>query len=65
MGVTGRRRNPVRYTPYGWRAARSNHPGGVNVMMADGSLRFVGDAVDADVWKALATIAGGEARPSP
>jgi prepilin-type N-terminal cleavage/methylation domain-containing protein/prepilin-type processing-associated H-X9-DG protein len=50
----------VRLAPYGWRAARSNHPGGVNVLLADGSLRFVGDAVDADLWKDLATIAGGE-----
>jgi prepilin-type N-terminal cleavage/methylation domain-containing protein len=52
----------VQFTPYGWRAARSNHPGGVNLVLADGALRFVRDAVDADVWTDLATIAGGEAR---
>jgi prepilin-type N-terminal cleavage/methylation domain-containing protein/prepilin-type processing-associated H-X9-DG protein len=55
----------LQFTPYGWRAARSNHPGGVNVLLADGSLRFVGDAVDATVWKDLATIAGGEAGAAP
>jgi prepilin-type N-terminal cleavage/methylation domain-containing protein/prepilin-type processing-associated H-X9-DG protein len=53
------------FTPYGWRAARSNHPGGVNVLLADGSLRFVGDGVDAVIWKDLATIAGGETGTSP
>ena len=53
------------FTPYGWRAARSNHPGGVNVLLADGSLRFVADDVDADVWTDLATIAGGETTAAP
>jgi len=49
------------YAGYGWRAARSRHPGGVNVVKADGSGQFVGDSVDPAVWKALATRAGGEA----
>jgi prepilin-type N-terminal cleavage/methylation domain-containing protein/prepilin-type processing-associated H-X9-DG protein len=53
------------YTPFGWRAARSNHPGGVNVLLADGSLHFISDAIDAEPWKALATIAGGETAPLP
>ena len=53
------------YTPYGWRAARSNHAGGVNVLLADGSLHFVSDDVDATVWKDLATIAGGERSATP
>ena len=48
------------YAGYGWRAARSRHPGGVNVTMADGSTRFVGDDVDAAVWKAAATRSGRE-----
>jgi len=48
------------YAAFGWRAARSRHPGGVNVMMADGAGQFVGDTVDPAVWKALATRAGGE-----
>jgi prepilin-type N-terminal cleavage/methylation domain-containing protein/prepilin-type processing-associated H-X9-DG protein len=65
MGVSVGGGIQVRYTPYGWRAARSNHPGGVNVLLADGSLRFVGDAVDAEVWRDLATIAGGETSASP
>jgi len=49
------------YAGYGWRAARSRHPSGVNVVKADGSGQFVGDSVDPAVWKALATRAGGEA----
>lgn len=53
--------NPARiYAGFGWRAARSRHPGGANVAMADGSGQFVGDTVDPAVWKALATRAGGE-----
>jgi len=48
------------YAGYGWRAARSFHPGGVNVAYADGSLRFVGDGVDLAVWQAAATRAGQE-----
>ena len=49
------------YAGYGWRAARSRHTGGVNVVKADGSGQFVSDTVDPAVWKALATRAGGEA----
>ena len=36
-------------------AARSRH-GGVNVLVGDGSVRSVADAVDADVWARLATL---------
>lgn len=49
------------YAGYGWRAARSRHLGGVNVTLADASVRFIDDAVDPSVWKAAATRAGGEA----
>lgn len=41
--------------------ARSYHPTGVNVLMADGSVRFIGDQIDGFVWRALGTVAGGEA----
>ena len=50
----------VRLAAYGWRAARSNHVGGVNVALADGSARFVEDTVDLSTWRALGTRAGGE-----
>jgi prepilin-type processing-associated H-X9-DG protein len=41
-------------------AATSNHPGGVNVLFADGSVKFIKDTVNASTWRALGTIAGGE-----
>ncbi|MEE8301613.1 MAG: DUF1559 domain-containing protein [Candidatus Tectomicrobia bacterium] len=45
-------------------AARSAHPGGVFVAVADGSVRFVGDTVDlVNVWRPLVTIAGQEVIP--
>lgn len=44
----------------GWFAARSNHTGGVNAGMGDGSVRFVRDSVLLDTWRALSTRAGGE-----
>ncbi len=40
--------------------ANSRHPGGVNLMTGDGSVRFVKASVSASVWTALGTIAGGE-----
>lgn len=48
------------YMNYGFYDARSWHPGGVNVLLADGSVRFVGDTVNLDIWKGAATIAQGE-----
>lgn len=41
-------------------AARSRHPGGVNVGLCDGSVRFVGKTVERAAWHALWTRAGGE-----
>ncbi|WP_254507950.1 DUF1559 domain-containing protein [Anatilimnocola floriformis] len=39
---------------------RSLHPGGVQVGLADGSVRFLTNNVDINTYRALATIAGGE-----
>jgi prepilin-type N-terminal cleavage/methylation domain-containing protein len=41
-------------------AARSRHPGGVLVMLGDGSVRFVAETIDLGTWRAMATIQGGE-----
>jgi prepilin-type N-terminal cleavage/methylation domain-containing protein/prepilin-type processing-associated H-X9-DG protein len=40
--------------------ATSNHPGGVNACMADGSVRFIKSAIAMPIWWALGTKAGGE-----
>ena len=40
--------------------ARSQHGGGVNVALADGSVRFVRDTIEFATWQALGTRAGGE-----
>jgi prepilin-type N-terminal cleavage/methylation domain-containing protein/prepilin-type processing-associated H-X9-DG protein len=40
--------------------ARSYHPGGVNTLLADGSVRFVKSSIDGNTWRALGTVAGGE-----
>ncbi|WP_437185964.1 DUF1559 domain-containing protein [Planctomicrobium sp. SH668] len=45
---------------YGLTAARSRHTGGVNLLMCDGAVRFVGDSVSIQIWKAIATRNGGE-----
>jgi prepilin-type processing-associated H-X9-DG protein len=49
----------VRHNP-AWRAARSTHPGGVNVLFVDGHSQFVKDSVNPTTWRALATRHGGE-----
>lgn len=41
-------------------AARSRHPGGVDAVMCDGSVRFVIDDIGQDVWKAMGSMNGGE-----
>ena len=39
---------------------RSRHEGGVNVLIADGAVRFMRDNIDLRVWQALNTRAGNE-----
>jgi prepilin-type processing-associated H-X9-DG protein len=41
-------------------AASSYHPGGVNTLFADGSVKFVKSSVSPVTWRNLGTIAGGE-----
>jgi prepilin-type N-terminal cleavage/methylation domain-containing protein/prepilin-type processing-associated H-X9-DG protein len=46
---------PILYSAYGWKTARSAHPGSVNCLFADGSVRAVRDDVDLAIWKGLST----------
>lgn len=56
---------PCRPTAEEWRGpwrhtARSAHPGGVNVMALDNSVRFVSEDIELDVWQAACTPRGSE-----
>jgi prepilin-type processing-associated H-X9-DG protein len=39
---------------------RSAHPGGVNFLRADGSVRMFSQTTDQQIYRAISTIAGGE-----
>jgi prepilin-type processing-associated H-X9-DG protein len=41
-------------------AMRSRHPGGVNTLMTDGSVKFIKNSISQVTWWALGTKAGGE-----
>lgn len=51
---------PQYLTAVGLKAARSSHIEGVNLLLADGSVRFVSNSITLSTWQALATRAGGE-----
>ncbi len=56
------------YDPADWQntwSFRSRHPGGLNFALADASVHFVPDSIDLAVYRALATIQGGEAVSPP
>ena len=44
----------------GWMTARSWHTGGVNIAMCDGSVQFVSDSVNTELWRAMFTKRGRE-----
>ena len=41
-------------------AARSRHPGGVQVGYCDGSVRFMSDTIELAVWQAAGSISWGD-----
>jgi prepilin-type N-terminal cleavage/methylation domain-containing protein/prepilin-type processing-associated H-X9-DG protein len=45
---------------FGAFTSRSYHPGGVNSLFADGSVKFVKSTVNGNTWRALGTLAGAE-----
>ncbi len=46
-------------------AARSTHTGGVNVCLADGSVRFVTSSIAPATWRAVGSMNGGEVANLP
>ena len=40
--------------------SRSQHPGGVNVVLADGSVHFISESIDRETWRSMGTINTGE-----
>lgn len=45
---------------FGLKTARSNHRGGVTVLLCDGSVRLVANSINAKTWRAIATRAGND-----
>jgi prepilin-type N-terminal cleavage/methylation domain-containing protein/prepilin-type processing-associated H-X9-DG protein len=45
---------------FSWKPARSRHSGGVNLLLADGSVRFVSNTISAATWQAVGSRNGGE-----
>jgi prepilin-type N-terminal cleavage/methylation domain-containing protein/prepilin-type processing-associated H-X9-DG protein len=55
--------NPEPPRPWEWQNVqgfRSRHPGGAHFARADGSIQFVGDLIDYDLYRALSTKNGRE-----
>lgn len=46
--------------PYAVATARSWHPGGVNLLVADGSVKFATEKTSVTIWRALGTRNGAE-----
>jgi prepilin-type N-terminal cleavage/methylation domain-containing protein/prepilin-type processing-associated H-X9-DG protein len=57
---TGDPMMPVTTAGQQYSAARSRHPGGVNALLADGSVRFIRNSIALGTWQALGTMDGGE-----
>lgn len=58
-------REPIRGLLFTWGIGGSHHPGGCQVGVADGSVRFVSQTADRNVLRAAHTVNGGEALPLP
>lgn len=66
-GTTARKLNdhdvPTTSGPYG--CFRSQHPGGVEVAIADGAVRFVSETIEHAVYRAVSTRDRGEVASLP
>ncbi len=52
--------NTYSVDPFGTAPPSSFHPGGVNMTMSDGSVRFIKDSIGQQAWWAIGTRASGE-----
>lgn len=48
------------WVQYGAFSASSRHPGGINLLYADGHVRFTSESISLDIWRAIGTRNGGE-----
>ncbi|MHB8903341.1 MAG: DUF1559 domain-containing protein [Thermoguttaceae bacterium] len=55
----------LKYRLRSWGTGGSLHPGGMNVCLADGSVRFLGETAPLTTLQAISTIAGGEVVEMP
>jgi type II secretory pathway pseudopilin PulG len=63
-----KRHDGSNYPPSNWEnneSFRSRHPGGLQFACADASVHFISNSIDLSVYRALATINGGEAVTVP
>ena len=64
-GTTHHPFNKHDHTNLVYGAFRSEHPGGANFAMCDGSVRFVSESLDPELYDGLATRDGGEVVEQP
>jgi prepilin-type N-terminal cleavage/methylation domain-containing protein len=50
----------VNWMNHGIYGATSYHPGGVVVVLVDGSVRFVSETINYETWRSAGTVGGGE-----
>ena len=58
--IVGATDNPPNQQPGSFQDFRSYHPGGINVVSGDGSVRFITDSIQTQTFQALGTVAEGE-----
>ncbi len=59
LDLTGRREK-VGGPTFAALTARSHHPGGVNALFGDGSVKFLKSSIHGATWRSLGSLAGGE-----
>jgi prepilin-type processing-associated H-X9-DG protein len=68
IAPNARRPGGGEYDPGDWQnvySFRSRHSGGLQFAYADGSVHFVSNSIDLSVYRAMATIRGGEVVSAP